>query len=215
MAATTMYTIVTGSARYPSSEMPELLEGGSLDDLPEDVVREVCQEVAAAAAAEEEKEPERKQMTVSEHPPCRDNQWERASKKKNSITLRCRVCHVYWKTRLEFFSKCTAFYAGHCSLGRNCPHPHIFSKACEKHHVMQRELQRQQAETARPYLSLLQQAAASHQLPYYYMNQQNQSHQAAQQHQQHQQHPIMALFPQGRGFCPPVAAGGSHGYYQN
>ena len=74
----------------------------------------------------------RKVNEVHEKPPCRHNQWDRVSKKKNSISLRCRACQAYWKTRLTFFQKCQRFYAGGCALGDSCPHPHIYSRAAEK-----------------------------------------------------------------------------------
>ncbi|KAJ9470384.1 hypothetical protein DIPPA_01581 [Diplonema papillatum] len=90
---------------------------------------EVAEEELAVGAEED-----KKYMSVEMAAPCSDNEWERASKKKNSITLKCRVCGAYWKTRLEFFQKCVDFYAGNCLKGRDCEHPHIFSKACEKHH---------------------------------------------------------------------------------
>ena len=77
-------------------------------------------------------------MEATKVRPCEHNQWERISKKKHSISLRCRVCRTCWKTRLEFFSKCTAFYAGECEFGAKCPHPHIYSKAAEKHQMLKK-----------------------------------------------------------------------------
>eukprot|EP01063_Lacrimia_lanifica_P001955 TRINITY_DN1100_c0_g2_i1.p1 TRINITY_DN1100_c0_g2~~TRINITY_DN1100_c0_g2_i1.p1 ORF type:complete len:352 (+),score=83.53 TRINITY_DN1100_c0_g2_i1:106-1161(+) len=79
--------------------------------------------------------PRRPRMEVTRERPCAHNQWERISKKKNSISLRCRLCKACWKTKLEFFQKCTAFYAGQCTKGDRCAHPHIYSKAAEKHQM--------------------------------------------------------------------------------
>eukprot|EP01059_Diplonema_ambulator_P007125 TRINITY_DN16653_c0_g1_i1.p1 TRINITY_DN16653_c0_g1~~TRINITY_DN16653_c0_g1_i1.p1 ORF type:complete len:211 (+),score=15.75 TRINITY_DN16653_c0_g1_i1:67-633(+) len=93
--------------------MPELLEGDDEDEKagePRDSVTEVQKE-----------------------PPCKCNQWERASRKRHSITLKCRNCNVMWKTKLEYFKKCSDFYAGTCTLGGDCPHPHIHSASCERH----------------------------------------------------------------------------------
>eukprot|EP01063_Lacrimia_lanifica_P015673 TRINITY_DN2235_c0_g3_i1.p1 TRINITY_DN2235_c0_g3~~TRINITY_DN2235_c0_g3_i1.p1 ORF type:complete len:506 (+),score=153.63 TRINITY_DN2235_c0_g3_i1:63-1580(+) len=99
---------------------------------------------AAAPAAEAKGQPAQRgnrppRMEVTRRRPCAHNQWERISKKKNSISLRCRTCKACWKTKLEFFEKCTAFYAGHCEDGDSCPHPHIYSKAAEKHQMLRRQ----------------------------------------------------------------------------
>eukprot|EP01065_Artemidia_motanka_P048861 TRINITY_DN7996_c0_g2_i1.p1 TRINITY_DN7996_c0_g2~~TRINITY_DN7996_c0_g2_i1.p1 ORF type:complete len:582 (+),score=120.85 TRINITY_DN7996_c0_g2_i1:68-1813(+) len=65
--------------------------------------------------------------------PCTHNRWDRITKKRHSITLRCRACGEFWKTCLEFHSKCDGFYKGNCPLGDMCPCPHIFSKATQRH----------------------------------------------------------------------------------
>ncbi|KAJ9456661.1 hypothetical protein DIPPA_00255 [Diplonema papillatum] len=72
-------------------------------------------------------------MAVEMTAPCCHNQWERISKKKNSISLRCRKCKACWKTKLGFFQKCPDFYSGSCPRGDECPHPHIYSRAAEKY----------------------------------------------------------------------------------
>ena len=69
---------------------------------------------------------------ATREPPCAHNGWDRLTKKRNSISLKCRQCRAYWKTRIEFFTKCRDFYSGSCPRGDSCPHPHIYSKAAEK-----------------------------------------------------------------------------------
>eukprot|EP00756_Hemistasia_phaeocysticola_P006426 Hpha_TRINITY_DN13821_c0_g3::TRINITY_DN13821_c0_g3_i1::g.69990::m.69990 len=49
--------------------------------------------------------------------PCTHNRWDRVTKKRHSITLRCQVCDNHWKTTLESHSKCDLFYEGQCPLG--------------------------------------------------------------------------------------------------
>ena len=80
-------------------------------------------------------EEEKKTCAISSTPPCEHNQWDRMSKKKHSITLRCKKCQQFWKTKLEYFTKCPEFYSGNCTLGDACPHPHIYSRAAEKHEL--------------------------------------------------------------------------------
>eukprot|EP01062_Namystynia_karyoxenos_P028745 TRINITY_DN2173_c0_g1_i1.p1 TRINITY_DN2173_c0_g1~~TRINITY_DN2173_c0_g1_i1.p1 ORF type:complete len:622 (+),score=135.64 TRINITY_DN2173_c0_g1_i1:78-1943(+) len=82
---------------------------------------------------EDDEDGERRPLQVQLTPTCQHNEWERALKKRHSITLRCRVCHAYWKTRLAMFTKCQAFYQGNCPLGGACPHPHIYSRCTERH----------------------------------------------------------------------------------
>ena len=76
-------------------------------------------------------------LSVEVKPTCNHNTWEKQSKKKRSITLKCRTCNAFWKTRLCYFEKCVDFYHGNCMKGDQCPHPHIFSKACVKHATQQ------------------------------------------------------------------------------
>eukprot|EP00659_Diplonema_papillatum_P017009 gene17009-26098_t len=60
--------------------------------------------------------------------PCEHNQWKKQTKKRGKLVLRCNVCNSAWKTRPELHQKCANFHAGKCTLGGDCPHPHIYAR---------------------------------------------------------------------------------------
>ena len=66
--------------------------------------------------------------------PCRHNRWKRVRKMKDGlrVLLRCLTCAKSWATRTELHEKCGAFYRGECTLGGDCPHPHIYSRSAVK-----------------------------------------------------------------------------------
>eukprot|EP01062_Namystynia_karyoxenos_P030683 TRINITY_DN22874_c0_g1_i1.p1 TRINITY_DN22874_c0_g1~~TRINITY_DN22874_c0_g1_i1.p1 ORF type:complete len:350 (+),score=40.99 TRINITY_DN22874_c0_g1_i1:84-1133(+) len=78
----------------------------------------------------------REQLSMSPPRSClQHNEWKRVGRRyqcHTMIVLRCRVCAATWRTSLDFFDKCADFYAGTCTRGGSCPHPHIYSKAFER-----------------------------------------------------------------------------------
>ncbi|KAJ9463938.1 hypothetical protein DIPPA_30439 [Diplonema papillatum] len=60
--------------------------------------------------------------------PCAHNKWKKQTKKRGKLVLRCEVCQAVWKTRPEMHQKCPLFVRAECTLGDDCPHPHIYAR---------------------------------------------------------------------------------------
>eukprot|EP00754_Rhynchopus_humris_P021996 Rhum_TRINITY_DN14767_c20_g1::Rhum_TRINITY_DN14767_c20_g1_i1::g.116949::m.116949 len=58
--------------------------------------------------------------------PCTHNKWDNLRAKRDSVTLRCRVCHSQWKTGALRHQKCRFFTKDNCPQGDACTHVHVY-----------------------------------------------------------------------------------------
>ena len=69
-------------------------------------------------------------LAVTAEGPCVHNAWQRVRKlrKSGGVLLRCFECGAKWATEITMHHKCPDFYRGKCTVGNECPHPHIYAR---------------------------------------------------------------------------------------
>ena len=58
--------------------------------------------------------------------PCCHNRWDNLRAKKEAVTLRCRECHLQWKTTALRHNKCPYFTKDNCPEGAACTRIHVY-----------------------------------------------------------------------------------------
>ena len=59
-----------------------------------------------------------------EERPCSHNSWDNVRAKRRTVTLRCRMCNLKWKTVNNAIERCKDFTTGSCTQ-ENCTKIHV------------------------------------------------------------------------------------------